>query len=50
VSGTALYLNTDGAAGLGSTDELVAVLQNASNLSLTASYFVFVDPYPIAIG
>jgi Ca2+-binding RTX toxin-like protein len=50
VSGTAIYLNTDGAAGVGTTDELLTVLQGASNLSLTASYFTYVDPYPVIGG
>lgn len=47
VSGTAIYLNSDGNAGVGSTDELLAVLQGTSNLNLTSSYFsyaVFRDP------
>jgi Ca2+-binding RTX toxin-like protein len=50
LSGTAIYLNTDGAAGVGSTDELLAVLQGASNLSLTANYFNYVVDPPTPIG
>jgi Ca2+-binding RTX toxin-like protein len=48
-SGTALYFNTDSAAGVGSTDELLAVLQGTSNLSLTDSYFNYVVTAPTPI-
>jgi hypothetical protein len=36
VSGTAIYLNTDGAVGLGATDELVAVQYQSRSLSFPA--------------
>jgi serralysin len=42
LSGTAIYLNTDGTAGLGTTDELIAIVQGSSGLTLTSSYFTYV--------
>jgi Ca2+-binding RTX toxin-like protein len=44
VSGTAIYLNTDGTDGVGPTDELVAVVQGSTGLDLSASYITYVPP------
>jgi Ca2+-binding RTX toxin-like protein len=44
VSGTAIYLNTDGIDGVGPTDELVAVVQGSTGLDLSASYMTYVPP------
>jgi Ca2+-binding RTX toxin-like protein len=40
-STTEIYLNTDGVAGVGATDELIAVVQGSVGLDLSASYFVY---------
>lgn len=42
VAGTAIYLDTNLNGLFNSTDELVAIVQGSSGISLTASYFVYV--------
>jgi Ca2+-binding RTX toxin-like protein len=42
VSGTAIYQDTNGNRLLGARDELIAIVQGSSNLSLTSNYFIYV--------
>jgi Ca2+-binding RTX toxin-like protein len=42
VSGTAIYLDTNGNKAFNSTDELIAVVQGSGGLSLASSYFSYV--------
>lgn len=42
VGGTATYLDTNGNRAFNSTDELIAIVQGSTGLSLTSSYFSYV--------
>lgn len=42
ISGKAIYLDTNNNKAFNSTDELVAIVEGATNLNLTASYFVYI--------
>jgi Ca2+-binding RTX toxin-like protein len=42
VSGTGIYLDTNGSGTLGSSDELISVVAGVTNLNLTASYMSYV--------
>lgn len=42
VGGTATYLDTNGNRAFNSTDELIAIVQGSTDLSLTSSYFSYV--------
>lgn len=41
-SGTGIYLDDDGIAGLTSNDDLIGIIQNVSGLAISSSYFGFV--------
>ncbi|PIG91521.1 hypothetical protein CSQ79_21510 [Gloeocapsopsis sp. IPPAS B-1203] len=42
VAGRGIYLNTDREAGVGATDELIAIVESSTRLNLLADYFVYI--------
>jgi Ca2+-binding RTX toxin-like protein len=42
ITGTSIYLDTNGSGAFNSTDELIAVVQGSGGLSLGSSYFIYV--------